>query len=198
MAEVESPDTVSSLEAKTLNINIHNQCAGTTFVVAIKDSQTVEELKNKIEETQNIPANSQLLVFLERELANHAKLNELGLCDGSNLNLSIRLQSGRAKSRSASGDISEAEVLSALKKMPAADLETIIKKKKPVNMLFKTANDLVILVQFVPTTAIEGSSQSEGSSLSGAMSSSSEEELSMVFTSVMKATFFMIVGIALK
>ena len=63
-----------------------------TFQVALNTDDTLDELRAAIEKAQDVPANSQKLVFGGKTLREGPTLRELGVQKGATLHLVLRLK----------------------------------------------------------------------------------------------------------
>ncbi|KAJ3218852.1 hypothetical protein HDU67_003807 [Dinochytrium kinnereticum] len=75
----------------SLNVGL---LTGKCFSVDIRLSDTVLDLKRRIEEEESIPKESQVLIFREKPLSNESSIGGLGIKEGSKLQLVVQMNGG--------------------------------------------------------------------------------------------------------
>jgi hypothetical protein len=77
----------------TFNVNV-GTLTGKSFLVDVNSSDTVRDLKKRIEEEELIPLESQILIYREKTLSDDAAVHELGIEEGSRLQLLVHMAGG--------------------------------------------------------------------------------------------------------
>ncbi|ORY33582.1 ubiquitin-like protein, partial [Rhizoclosmatium globosum] len=67
---------------------------GKQFKVAIRPTDTVRDVKIRIEEEEAIPLETQILMFGEKTLKDTAAIRDLGIRAGSRLQLAVHMTAG--------------------------------------------------------------------------------------------------------
>ena len=67
---------------------------GKSFLVDVTKADTVRDVKKRIEEEESIPLESQILIYREKALADDAAVQELGIEEGSRLQLLVNMTGG--------------------------------------------------------------------------------------------------------
>ncbi|KAJ3102291.1 hypothetical protein HDU97_000648 [Phlyctochytrium planicorne] len=75
----------------SLNVGL---LTGKSFSVDVRLTETVFDLKTRIEEEESIPKEAQVLIFKEKPLSNECFIGDLGVIDGSNLQLVVQMNGG--------------------------------------------------------------------------------------------------------
>ncbi|KAI8854417.1 ubiquitin-related domain-containing protein [Chytridium lagenaria] len=80
---------------KTASISLNvGLLTGKSFSVDVRLTDTVNDLKRRIEEEESIPRDSQVLIFREKPLANESFIGDLGIREGSKLQLVVQMNGG--------------------------------------------------------------------------------------------------------
>ncbi|KAI8909748.1 ubiquitin-related domain-containing protein [Gorgonomyces haynaldii] len=79
---------------RRLNINV-GTLTGRTFQLSVMSTDTIAEIKSRIQDEEGISAETQILVFREQELKDNAQLFSLGVQDGSTIQLVVHMTGGR-------------------------------------------------------------------------------------------------------
>ena len=94
---IESGDTIQL--QPTIRFNVKKP-DGKIFKLAMKPSDTIADVKDQVNELENIPINEQRLAFKGKELSNTPTLNDVGIQTGDTLDLmgmKVRIQTPDAK-----------------------------------------------------------------------------------------------------
>ncbi|KAJ3415015.1 tRNA (adenine(58)-N(1))-methyltransferase non-catalytic subunit trm6 [Chytridiales sp. JEL 0842] len=67
---------------------------GRSFLVDVERTDTIRDVKRIIEEEEDIPTEAQILIFKEKALADGVSVSDLGLRDGANLQLTVKMTGG--------------------------------------------------------------------------------------------------------
>jgi hypothetical protein len=67
---------------------------GKSFLVDVENTDTIRDVKRIIEEEEDIPTDAQILIFKEKALSDGAVVSDLGLQDGSKLQLTVQMTGG--------------------------------------------------------------------------------------------------------
>ena len=67
---------------------------GKSFSVDVLATDTVRDVKRRIEEEEDIPREAQILIFREKTLADAATVKDLGLQEGSKIQLAVQMTGG--------------------------------------------------------------------------------------------------------
>ena len=67
---------------------------GRSFLVGVLPTDTIGDIKRRIEREEAIPSESQILIFREKHLADHVNAREAGFQDGSRLQLAVQMAGG--------------------------------------------------------------------------------------------------------
>jgi uncharacterized ubiquitin-like protein YukD len=94
--DIQSRETKApqNLGPKTEMEVIITTMVGTVFNLRCHSYETVKQLKQRIEEEKNIKADHVFLTFLDKNLNDCDNLRNLGITDGSNLRLTVRMAGG--------------------------------------------------------------------------------------------------------
>lgn len=68
--------------------------AGKTITVDVEEGDTVEQLKQKINEKEGIPVDQQRLIFGGKQLESERMLTDYGVTAGATMHLVLRLRGG--------------------------------------------------------------------------------------------------------
>ncbi|KAJ3316372.1 hypothetical protein HDU76_001858 [Blyttiomyces sp. JEL0837] len=67
---------------------------GRSFLVDVSPSDTIKDVKRKIEEEEAIPSDAQILIFREKTLSDDASVGELDIREGSRIQLAVQMSGG--------------------------------------------------------------------------------------------------------
>lgn len=68
--------------------------AGRTIVMSVEPDETVDSLKKKIEQREDVPPNQQRIIFSGKQLEDGRTLDEYSIINRSTLHLVLRLRGG--------------------------------------------------------------------------------------------------------
>lgn len=68
--------------------------AGRTIVMHVEADETVDSLKKKIEQREDVPPNQQRIIFSGKQLEDGRTLDEYSIINRSTLHLVLRLRGG--------------------------------------------------------------------------------------------------------
>ncbi len=96
-AQLRQPDRSAKavMDADAFTIHVF-KLTGNIFDLAVRSSDTIEDVKNKIQEKDGIPPDQQILVVAGKKLADGLTIEELGIAKNSTLHLNLRLRGAPA------------------------------------------------------------------------------------------------------
>ncbi|XP_058448014.1 uncharacterized protein LOC131428249 [Malaya genurostris] len=68
---------------------------GRTIVLSVEATDSVESLKKKVEEREDVPPNNQRLLFAGKQLEDGRFLSDYSIIKGSTVHLVLRLRGGK-------------------------------------------------------------------------------------------------------
>ena len=93
--QIQDESTIYLAKANDLKMEIYvKRLTGKIFSISVYPTDTIENLKKKIQAKEDVPPNLQSLLFEGRQLGDDKQIYEFDICNGSNIYMVLNIRGG--------------------------------------------------------------------------------------------------------